>query len=227
MTTQTDDRPGHGVIDPLDDARQLPGRPRRQLLSRRTAAVGAVLMCAIGFLLGVRVEKGHATGGGATASATASATGSASRSVTGGPPSGVGGAPSGTSARSSTARSGTSSSSTSRSTGAPSSFTPPGSGASGLAALSSSSGAASGTITGIDGDTLYLSTTSGNSIAVHLTSVTKLTKTLGVTRNAIRPGDTVTVAGVSGRNNAITAASVTDSGAGSSTSSAGTTSSGG
>ncbi|MGH2892310.1 MAG: hypothetical protein ACRDPM_03455, partial [Solirubrobacteraceae bacterium] len=42
--------------DPETEA-PLPRRARRQFFNRRTAALGALITCAIGFYAGIRVEK--------------------------------------------------------------------------------------------------------------------------------------------------------------------------
>ena len=43
--------------DTDDETPALPGRPRRQLFNRYTAALLALITCAIGFYVGIRVEK--------------------------------------------------------------------------------------------------------------------------------------------------------------------------
>jgi hypothetical protein len=73
-------------------------------------------------------------------------------------------------------------------------------------------GATEGTISSISGRTIYLKTTSGTTIKVDLTSASSLKKDLSVSRNSIRPGDTITVEGISGSGGAIKASSVNDSG---------------
>jgi hypothetical protein len=71
-----------------------PGRPRRKLWSKRTAALAGVLVAAAGFYGGVRVEKGQ-LGNSASAAAAAPAgarTGAASTGAAGaGPRAGFGG----------------------------------------------------------------------------------------------------------------------------------------
>ncbi|MGH2859245.1 MAG: hypothetical protein ACRDMJ_17365 [Solirubrobacteraceae bacterium] len=64
----------------VDDLHQpLPPRPRRRLLTRGTVAMAALLACAIGFYVGVRVEKGRfpASSSSSSATATRSGTGAA------------------------------------------------------------------------------------------------------------------------------------------------------
>ena len=43
--------------DTDDETMALPGRPRRQFFNRWTAALVALITCAIGFYVGIRVEK--------------------------------------------------------------------------------------------------------------------------------------------------------------------------
>lgn len=61
------------------DEEELPGRPRRQFFNRKTAALAALITCALGFYAGVRIEKGQLSG-----STTASAGGSAALTAAGG-----------------------------------------------------------------------------------------------------------------------------------------------
>lgn len=68
-----------------------------------------------------------------------------------------------------------------------------------------------GTISSVSGRTLYVSGVSGNTIKVKLTGATKITKSLGVKRSALRPGDTIIVRGLTGSNGTVTAATVSDS----------------
>jgi Domain of unknown function (DUF5666) len=74
-------------------------------------------------------------------------------------------------------------------------------------------GASIGTVASISGRTIYVTTTSGNTVKVQLSSATKIKKSLGVGRKAIRPGDSVVVQGVSGSNGRVSASSLSDSGA--------------
>jgi hypothetical protein len=77
-------------------------------------------------------------------------------------------------------------------------------------------GATIGTVSSIDGRTLYVTETSGNTIAVVTTAESKITKDESVGSNAIHPGDSVVVEGVAGGKGTITASSVSDSGSSSS-----------
>src|SRR6202012_715869 len=77
-------------------------------------------------------------------------------------------------------------------------------------------GGSAGPVASVDGRTLVLKETSGNTVTVKLTSATKVTKSKSVGRGQIRPGDSIEVSGITGKRGAISAASVTDSGASSS-----------
>jgi Domain of unknown function (DUF5666) len=82
-----------------------------------------------------------------------------------------------------------------------------------------------GTVSSVDGNTIYLTGTSGNTVKVTLSSATKITKSQSVSANSIRPGDTIVVQGVKGSSGTITATSVNDSGASAAQTGAGATSS--
>jgi uncharacterized protein DUF5666 len=186
----------------LDDFTQdqLPGRPRRKLLTKLTVPLLALLLAAGGFLGGIEVEKSHTSGSPAGGLASSSAVSALrARFATGFP--GAGGASSGT------GRSGA------RSGGFP------GGGAGFPGGFGGAGGGTTGTISSISGDSIVLKTTSGNSIKVNLTSATTLKKDLHVKRGSIRPGDTITVDGITGKNGSIKASSISDTGASSSSSS--------
>jgi hypothetical protein len=70
-----------------------------------------------------------------------------------------------------------------------------------------------GTVSSIDGKTLYVTESSGTMVKVKLASSTKVTKSLSVSRKSVRPGDTVVIEGVKNSSGTIVAASVSDSGA--------------
>jgi hypothetical protein len=70
-----------------------------------------------------------------------------------------------------------------------------------------------GTVSSINGNTLYLTDTSGNTVKVTLSSTTKLTKSLGVSKSALHPGDALVIQGVKNSSGTLVATSVSDSGA--------------
>jgi Domain of unknown function (DUF5666) len=94
--------------------------------------------------------------------------------------------------------------------------------ASGFAARFGGAGAAGGaggnasigTIASVNGKTIYLTDTSGNTVKVTLSSSTKLTKSLSVSKSSLHPGDTIVVQGVKNSSGTLVATSVSDSGAG-------------
>ncbi len=191
------------------DQGHLPPRPRRQYFNKWTAALVAAITCAAGFYAGVRVEKGQSsastTGGASGLAALAAAVrgagtgGSASgaRGAAGGASAGgtAGGAAAGAGAGTSAAR------------GAG------GFAAGGLAAALGGGSASFGTITTVKGDSLYVTGPTGNVVKVHLSSSTKISKSLGVKRSALHPGDSVVIRGLTNSKGTMVATSVSDSGA--------------
>jgi len=86
-----------------------------------------------------------------------------------------------------------------------------------------------GTVSSVNGKTLVLTETSGNTVNIRLSSSTKISKNQSASHKAIRPGDTIIVQGAANAKGTTVAASVTDSGAsstGSSSSGSGASSSG-
>jgi hypothetical protein len=184
------DRPADEWDDAYEDERTaLPGRPRRQLFTRATAAAVAVVVGGAGFYAGVRVEKGELSSSSANAAGRASLLAGA----------GTGGA----GARTGGARAGFG-------------------GGGGLARLfgggsaSGGGGGASGsfgTVSSVSGSTLYVTDTSGNTIKVTLSSVTKVTKSVGVSLHTVRPGDVVVIQGLKNSDGTMQATTVSDTGA--------------
>lgn len=219
MSTLTiDRRPEPDRVEDADDGEgRMPRRPRRRLLTRWSAVLLAAMTCAIGFYVGVRVEKGHiasspttiGAGGGFTAGAgfTAGGGAAAGSAATGG-----GAATSGGAAR------GGSSGRSAASTAGPA-------GAAAFAGRFGGGNATFGTVGSVDGKTLTLTEASGDTVKVKLTSATKITKTESAKRSQIHPGDTITVSGVTSKHGTVSAATVTDSGASTTGSSSGSASS--
>jgi hypothetical protein len=203
---------------------QLPRRSRRQFFNRRTAALGALITCAIGFYAGIRVEKGQLSnsstalgtgaGGGARAALAARFARGGGTGAGGASGTGAGGA-SGTGAggASGTGAGGASGTGAGGASGA---------GAGGAAAGgfggafagggAGGAGASFGTVASVKGKTIFVTDTSGNTVKVKVTPSTKITKNQSVSRHAIRPGDTIIVTGGSGSKGSTTAATITDSG---------------
>lgn len=180
-----------GAGDPLDSER-LPRRPRRRYLNKRSLALTAALTCAAGFYAGVRVEKGQFSGTSST---------------------------SGSSALSALAARFRSGAGAARGTGAGAGAGAAGGGFAGAAGAGGASGSSFGTIASVNGRTLYVSDATGNTIKVRLSSTTKLTKSLAVARSSLHPGDTVVIRGVKNSSGTLVAATVSDTGAGATSSS--------
>jgi hypothetical protein len=178
-----------------DNGGQLPVRPRRQFLTRASALVLALVVGAIGFYIGIRVEKGQVSSSSTSSSGLASLA-----------------------SRFAAARGG--SGSTTGKGGAAGTGGFPGFASGGLAGGSG----ISGTVANVNGKTIYVTDTGGNTVKVKLSGATKLTKSESVSRSKINPGDRVVVSGVTGSGGAVSATSLTDSG--STSSSRGTTGSG-
>ena len=70
-----------------------------------------------------------------------------------------------------------------------------------------------GTISSVNGNTVYLTDATGNTLKVTLSSTTELTKSLGVSKSALHPGDSVVIQGVKNSGGTLVATSVSDSGA--------------
>jgi hypothetical protein len=154
------------------DALVSPGGRRRRFFNRKTAALGAVVACAAGFLAGIEIEKSQVTGTASAATAPAGTTGGAA-------------------------------------TGA---GTRPGFGLSGGGA-GGGSAASFGTVSSVNGNTIYVLQASGNTIKVTLSSATKITKSQSTSKSSLHPGDALVIQGATGKNGTLAATSVSDSGA--------------
>ena len=180
----------------------LPGRPRRQWFNKTSAAVFALLLAVIGFYVGVRVEKSQvsntssSSGAGALSSAAAARLAAAGRTGAGGTASRGAGA---------TGAGATGASATGGGGGFRSLF---GGGGAGGA------GATFGTVSTVNGDALYITEANGNTVKVTLSSATKVTKNVSVGKDAVRPGDTVVVAGAKNSDGTVSATTLSDTGAG-------------
>jgi hypothetical protein len=178
-----DDSHEHDWETSEQDPSAIPARPRRRFFNRRTAALAAVLTCAGGFFAGVRVEKSQLSTTASAAPATAAA----------GARTGAAGSATGAAAGGFAARFG----------GAGGGAGPGGAGG---------ANASLGTISSVNGNTLYLTDTSGNTVKVTLSGTTKLTKSVGVAKSSLHPGDSVVIQGVKNSGGTLVATSVSDSG---------------
>jgi hypothetical protein len=167
----------------LEDPVELPPRPRRRLLGAGgnpvALALLAVLLIACGFIGGVLVEKGETSSSGASGTA---ASGLASRFAA------LRGGATGSSAGSTRSSSAT--------------------GAGGLFGGSGASRPTAGTVAYLDGSTLYVTNSEGNTIKVKTTPATSVNKTVTSSVKGIHPGETVTITGSTGSNGAVAAESI-------------------
>jgi hypothetical protein len=168
------DRLGQGPQTSGPDALVSPGGRRRRFFNRKTAALGAVVACAAGFLAGIEIEKSQVSRAASAATVPAGNAGSAATSA-------------GTRA---------------------------GFGLSGGGAGGGGGGAASfGTVSSVNGNTIYVLQASGNTVKVTLSSATKLTKSQSTSKSSLHPGDALVIQGATGKNGTLAATSVSDSGA--------------
>ena len=191
----------------------LPGRPRRQWFNRKSAALFAVLLGAIGFYAGVRVEKSQVSNSSSTTGALGAGGGAAAlraAAARGGGATGSGATGSGAAGSGATGASGSGAASRAGASGASGLRGLFGGGAGGFAGA----GATFGTVSSISGNNLYITEASGNTVKVALSSATKVTKNVSVGKKAVRPGDTVVVAGAKNSNGTVSATTLSDTGAG-------------
>jgi hypothetical protein len=199
------DRPEEEEWDSYEDEQDaaLPGRPRRKVLTWWSAGLFALILGAVGFYVGVRIEKNQLSNSSATSalSALTGGTGGAARSGSG----------SGAAGRTGAAGSGAVGGTFARGAGA-------GGGGAGFRGLFGGAGGAGGsatlgTVSNISKGSLYVTDTSGNTVKVTLSSATKVTKTVGVGKKAVRPGDLVVVSGAKASDGTLSATTVNDTGA--------------
>ncbi len=95
MNAVTYDRPEEGwdrYDEQPPDQDRMPGRPRRQYFNRASAALAALVTCAIGFYAGVRVEKSQVSSSSTAAGGAASAFAARARAFASGAAGGTAGA---------------------------------------------------------------------------------------------------------------------------------------
>lgn len=163
---QPDDDGAHGWQEEDFD---LPQRPRRRLLTPAPVVLLCALLTTVGFIAGVRVEKGRASSasaaGGTPSFAAAfrrsALAGDGGAGATGGGPGGV-----------------------------------------------TAGGPTIGKVASIDKNTLYVTNTQGNTIAVIVPSGLKVDKTVTVSAHQIHPGDTIVVQGSQGLKGSLSARSI-------------------
>jgi hypothetical protein len=159
---------------------ELPRRPRRRLLSPLPLGLLGVLLIACGFIGGVLIEKGQSTSGGS-------------------------GAPSSIASRFAALRGGAA-----RSSGAGKSAATAAGGSAGAptgAGFAGSGSATVGSVSFVEGKTLYVTDTEGNTVKVQAGGAT-ITKTVSTSAHGIHPGETVIVSGTAGASGTVKAASI-------------------
>jgi hypothetical protein len=183
----------HGPVDPALDEYEyeyqddgfadtsLPVRPKRPFLTKWSALLMALVLGAIGFFVGVRVEKDKIPATSSAGSAFASALSGASK--TGG-------------------------------TSTAGSFASRFGGAGGAGGFAGAAGNDTiGSVASVNGKTIYVTETSGNTVKVKLSGQTTITKSAAVSSSKVFPGDEVVIAGTKGSGGTVAATSLTDSGA--------------
>lgn len=185
-----------------EEPEEMPARPRRKLLTPLPVALLAVLTAALGFWVGVKVQKNQGSSAGGSSSLASAFAGLRAGASTG-----------------------KGKSSTGSSSGVPSGFP----GAGGVAGGAGSSNVTTGEVTYVDGHTIYVSNSDGNTVKVLAGEGTTITETVTTHVHSIHPGDTVVVQGSKGSNGEVDATSMslsssTSSGSGTSSSSSGATS---
>jgi hypothetical protein len=165
------------------DQLELPQRPRRRLFgvgaNRGPIALMGALLIAAGFIAGVQVQKGNA-------SASSSGTGAASFA-----------------SRFAALGKGTSSTGTRLGAGSTTGTTSAAPGAAG-----GDSQPTTGTVAYLEGNTLYVTNSEGNTVKVDTSTITTVTKTVKAKVKGIFPGETVTVTGSPGAGGAVKAESI-------------------
>ncbi|MBS1678652.1 MAG: hypothetical protein JST08_14850 [Actinobacteria bacterium] len=189
-----------------DDYEPIAPRPRGRLLRPVPLALMAVTIAAAGFLGGVLAQKGSEGGGG----------------VAGGPPAGLaalatgGGATEGGSGVAAGGEGGS---------GAPAAEGGAEAGApAGLPSFGTTNAAAAGTVTAVEGHTIYVKEADGTVVAVKAGDGSSVTRDANVAAKKVHPGDTVVVEG-SKHGSTVKASSIaaTESGVESSASATGAT----
>ncbi len=180
-----------------EDGAELPRRPRRKLLAPVPVALLAVLTAACGFIAGVQVQKGQqssSSGVGARAAVGIAALRGARGATAAGGASGARGA------------NGTAFGATGG----------PGAGAAGAggAGAGAGTGATVGEVANVDGKTLYVTDSQGNTVKVAVPTGLKVSKTVSTSAHNIHPGETVIVQGATNSDGSIEARSISIGSAG-------------
>ncbi|HEY5195997.1 MAG TPA: hypothetical protein VIJ51_03105 [Solirubrobacteraceae bacterium] len=166
-------------------------RPRRRLLSPPTVILAIVLFAVVGFMVGVKVEKGQLS---SSATGRAGAATGAAGTRRGGGAGGAAGTASGATGAAGAAAAG--------------GFAGGGGFGGGGAASSAAGPVTTGTVSSTSGTTLYVQNSAGNTVPVNTTQSTQVTRTVDATPSEVHPGETVVVQGTTGPNGAINAVTI-------------------
>ncbi|HVW88559.1 MAG TPA: hypothetical protein VHC01_03760 [Gaiellaceae bacterium] len=159
-------------------------RRRRKQMPRLTAVLAAAVLVGAGILGGIEIQKHWGSSSGSNAGGRAGLTGANASSIRSALQSRFGGGAGGA-ATGSTARGG------------------------GFGGFGGFGGGASGTVTLVKGSDLYVTESSGNTVLVHTTAGSQVTKTVTGTVRSIHPGDTVSINGSQASNGSWTASRIT------------------
>jgi hypothetical protein len=176
----------------MDLEEELPRRERRRLITPVGVGAVAVAVAAAGFFGGVQVQKSRGdTGGGAGATAGGTARFAGARQ---------GGLGTGGGAAAGTAGGGAAPG------GASAAGTQAGAGAG--AGQAQGGGATVGSVSSVDGKTLYVDDSSGNTVRVRVAKGGTVTRTAKSDAAAIHPGDTVIVQGETASSGTVVASTI-------------------
>jgi hypothetical protein len=179
IDSESDDEPGRRGRWDEDDDEPIAPRPRGRLLRPLPLALIALTIAAAGFLGGVLAQKGTEGSSGAAGPGGGELPSFAAATAEGGAEAGGAEGASGGEA------------------GAPE----------GVASFGGSSAAASGTVTSVEGHTIYVKESDGTVVAVKSGDGSTVTRDSNVSAKKVHPGDTVVVEG-SKHGSTVTASSI-------------------
>ena len=174
---------------------ELPRRPRRRLLGPVPATLLAILLLAGGFLAGVLVEKGQTSSASPAAGGSAAGLAARFRALRAGTGE-AGGKGTGNAGAAATG-------------GAPSAGSGGEAGAArGIPGAGATAGATAGQVAFVEGDTLYVTDAEGNTVKVHTSKASQVTKTVKSDVKGIHPGETVLITGPTAKDGTVSAESI-------------------
>jgi hypothetical protein len=184
----TDEHLAGGAADDAWAGELASARPRRRLLTPPTVILAIVLFAVVGFLVGVKVEKGQVSPSAAGRTGAASAATGGARRAGGAGRTAAGG--------------------TTGAAGAAGAFAAGGGFGGGGAASSAAGPVTTGTVQSTSGTTLYVENAAGNTVAVKTSQSTQVTRTVDSTPSAVHPGETVVIQGTTGPDGSINAVTI-------------------